>query len=225
MGRVSASALEEIDVSEATADGSAAGGSAERTEELSLDTVFGLLKNDRRRELLRYLRDHEGRVTLRDVAEHIAAKENGITEAQLSSKQRKRVYVSLYQVHLPSMDRAGVVEYNRARGWIERTELATQLDEYLGAELTSGSQWSHYFTVTAVGGLTYLFGTILLGPGSLFTTLTVAALVASLMVLAVADARDWIDAQAAPRPPDVVRNPALAIARVLFQGSSTDTDE
>mgnify|MGYP000501254225 CR=1 FL=1 len=98
---------------------------------LSKDEIFDLLKNGRRRGVLRYLREHGGSAVLSDVAEHIAAEENGITVRELSSAQRKRVYIGLYQCHLPKLDSAGVIEYDQNRGTIELQDSVTQLEEYL----------------------------------------------------------------------------------------------
>ncbi|WP_096390412.1 DUF7344 domain-containing protein [Halopenitus persicus] len=100
-------------------------------KELSTDAVFEVLYNRRRRDILRYLRDRDGSATASDLAEHIAAKENDVTVQQLSSSQRKRVYVGLYQNHLPMMDDIGVIEYEKNRGTVRLRECGTQLEPYL----------------------------------------------------------------------------------------------
>ncbi len=90
------------------------------SEELSLDEIFELLKNERRREVIRYLlEDVDGHATLSELAEHIAALENEIAINQLSSDQRKRVYIGLYQCHLPKMDEMGTIDFDKNRGTIE----------------------------------------------------------------------------------------------------------
>jgi hypothetical protein len=105
------------------------------SEEVSLSRVFGILKNSRRRRVIRYLRRQEAQVTVSDLAEHIAAIENDTEPAKLSSKQRKRVYVGLYQCHLPKMDDAGVIEYDKDRGTIEFGENAPAFEAYLESAL------------------------------------------------------------------------------------------
>ncbi|MCW8171867.1 hypothetical protein D8S78_00240 [Natrialba swarupiae] len=101
-------------------------------DELSRDTVFQTLSNRRRRLVLTYLGRHRERtVRLRDLSEWIAAEENGVPIAEVSYKQRKRVYTSLYQSHLPTLHRDGIVEYNQARGTITLTPTASALDVYL----------------------------------------------------------------------------------------------
>ena len=98
---------------------------------LPSDLIFGLLSVERRRRILTYLDENGGETTLSDVAEHIAAEENGLEVGQLSSDQRKRVYVGLYQCHLPKLDDADVVDYDRARGTIELRDEADQLFPHL----------------------------------------------------------------------------------------------
>jgi hypothetical protein len=119
---------------ENTTDALEAPSSADEAEELSLSTTFELLKNRRRRDTLEYLLEHDGESTLSDLAEHIAALENDIEIAQLSSDQRKRVYIGLYQCHLPKMDGAGVIDFDKHRGTVVLREEARQLVPYLKAQ-------------------------------------------------------------------------------------------
>jgi hypothetical protein len=98
---------------------------------LTKDTLFELLKNQRRRDALAFLKATDGRTTLSDMAEHIAAKENDVPVEAINSKQRKRVYIGLYQCHLPKMADAGIIDFEKNRGTIELCALATQLDPYL----------------------------------------------------------------------------------------------
>jgi hypothetical protein len=108
--------------------------------ELSLSTTFELLKNRRRRETISYLLDHDGQSTLSDLAEHIAALENGIEVVQLSSDQRKRVYIGLYQCHLPKLDKAGVIDFDKNRGTVLLKEsVADQLVPYLQPEQSAST--------------------------------------------------------------------------------------
>ena len=98
---------------------------------LSKDDMFHLLSNQRRRDTLRYLADNGGRVDMRDLAEQVAAWEHDTTVTQLDSDERQRVYIALYQTHLPKLDDHGIIAYNQSRGIVERTERADQLDPYL----------------------------------------------------------------------------------------------
>ncbi|KAB1185043.1 MULTISPECIES: hypothetical protein [Haloferax] len=119
------------------------GGSTEVSEQvpesLSKDIVFEILKNQRRRDALRYLKENDGEAKLGDMAEFIAAKENDIDVKALSSSQRKRVYIGLYQCHLPKMDSAGIVEFDKNRGDITLLDAADQLETYLNGDVSPSS--------------------------------------------------------------------------------------
>jgi hypothetical protein len=69
--------------------------------------------------------------TLSDLADHIAALENDTEIRLLSSQQRKRVYVALYQCHLPRMDDADVIDFENARGTVELRPAAAALYRYM----------------------------------------------------------------------------------------------
>jgi hypothetical protein len=109
---------------------------------LSKDTLFEILKNQRRRDALSYLKANDGTATLSDMAEFIAAKENGIEVGALSSSQRKRVYIGLYQCHLPKMAGAGIISFEKNRGDIELRPEAEQLDVYLVDDVVGDSATS-----------------------------------------------------------------------------------
>lgn len=119
-------------------------------ESLSLDLIFEVLKNERRREVIRYLRDHESQVSLSDLAEHIAALENDTDVASITSSQRKRVYVGLYQCHLPKMADMGIIEFNQNRGIIRLGDKAEQLYVYLDNESVQDREWHWYYIAIAV---------------------------------------------------------------------------
>ncbi len=122
---------------------------------LPKDVIFELLKNRRRREVLKYLLDTEGTVTLGELAEQIAAWENDTTVNALSSDQRKRVYVALYQTHLPKMDDAGIIEYDQDRGLIALSKNADLLVMYLDTDTHRTDRWDRrYAAVSVVGAAT-----------------------------------------------------------------------
>lgn len=99
--------------------------------ELTLDVVFGLLSVERRRQTLTDLRRIDDETTLSEMATRIAALENDVPERAVTSDQRKRVYIALYQSHLPKLADAGVIEYDEARGTIEIDSNAAALYPYL----------------------------------------------------------------------------------------------
>ncbi|MEY7849686.1 ArsR family transcriptional regulator [Natrarchaeobius sp. A-rgal3] len=121
-------------------------------EGLSKDIIFELLKNRRRREVLAYLLEAEETVTLGELAEQIAAWENDTDVNALSSDQRKRVYVALYQTHLPKMDDAGIVEYDQDRGLITLADNADLLMMYLDTDSHQQDRWDRWYSLLSVAG-------------------------------------------------------------------------
>jgi hypothetical protein len=111
----------------------AAGTESDEAPELSSDDIFHILQTNRRRDTIRYLLEQEGAVKMRDVAEYVAARENDTTVAKLSSNERQRVYIPLYQSHLPKLDEEGVIEYNQPRGIVHPTDQLEIFEPYIQA--------------------------------------------------------------------------------------------
>ncbi|WP_459889932.1 DUF7344 domain-containing protein [Halostagnicola bangensis] len=101
---------------------------------LPKDDIFHLLQTQRRRDVLRYLQDRNGPIELRNLAEQVAAWEQETTIESLTSSERQRVYISLYQTHLPKLDEHEIVDYNKDRGLVERCPRASQLESYLDVQ-------------------------------------------------------------------------------------------
>jgi hypothetical protein len=125
------------------------------TETISRDDAFEVLSNQRRRYTLHYLQHNRDDATLSDVAEQVAAWENEKGVPEVASSERKTVYTSLQQFHLPKLDAQGVVEFDQRSGEIELTERAADLDIYLEVVDQYDIPWSYYYL-----GLS-LVGTIL----------------------------------------------------------------
>lgn len=130
---------------------------AEDGERLSRDTIFTTLSNQRRRYVIHYLKQHPEQVRIRDLAEQIAAWENGVDIAELTYKQRKRVYTSLHQTHLPKMDDCGIVDYDRDRGHITLTPKSTELDMYLEVVSKDDLPWSEFYLGLSAAALALVF--------------------------------------------------------------------
>ncbi|MDQ2052488.1 hypothetical protein RBH26_18655 [Natronolimnohabitans sp. A-GB9] len=123
-------------------DGAQSTGRSEADDDLEPDEIFHILQTSRRRRVLEHLEGGDEPVTVRTLAERIAARENDTTVENLTSDQRQRVYISLYQTHLPKLDTAGVVDYDKNRGTVESTPLAAQFDPFLSElEPSSMDPW------------------------------------------------------------------------------------
>ncbi|ODR82851.1 hypothetical protein BG842_19055 [Haladaptatus sp. W1] len=94
----------------------------------SLDGMFEALGSRRRRDALRYLLDTDGGVAIDELATAVARREIG--EEELESTQHRQYYSTLYQLHLPKLDSAGLIDYD------ERGHRVSALD---------GARWAASF--------------------------------------------------------------------------------
>ncbi|WP_458210688.1 DUF7344 domain-containing protein [Haladaptatus sp. NG-SE-30] len=139
--------------------------------DLGEDQIYHLLQNERRRNVLRYLHNVDEQVEMRDIAEQVAAWENDTTVQALSSSERQRVYIPLYQSHLPKLDEEGVIEYDQSRGTVRKNPAADLLYDYLepnetetddeAADEDEETRWDRYYLGASGVGATVLAGTTL----------------------------------------------------------------
>lgn len=108
-------------------------GSADEIEadRISTDEIFFLLKNRRRRSVIEYLLDAGGQAQFDDLVVAIAAREKEKAVEEITYKERKSVHTSLYQSHLPKLQEAGVVEYDRRSGSVVLTDAIEAIRPYL----------------------------------------------------------------------------------------------
>lgn len=78
--------------------------------------VFAILSSRRRRMILRLLHGEDDVGDIGALAQHIAAHEADISPRDVSSEQRKRVWVSLYQTHLPKLEAGGFIDWTQSSG-------------------------------------------------------------------------------------------------------------
>lgn len=122
--------------------------------DVSRDRIFDALKNNRRRLVLRHLHDRAEPVTVNDLVEHVAAVENDTTPAELTDDQRKRVYVGLYQSHLPRLDDMEFVEFEQDEGTVALGPAGPILEQYLYVG-EDAEDWPWFHDYAAFGGLTF----------------------------------------------------------------------
>lgn len=113
--------------------------------DISRDTVYKMLANERRRYTMHYLKNHDETVTLGALAEQVGAWEHDTSPDQLSSAERKTVYTALQQRHLPKMDDAGIIEFDKRAGTVEPTDSLTELDIYAEVVPSGEFPWSQYY--------------------------------------------------------------------------------
>jgi DNA-binding transcriptional ArsR family regulator len=124
--------------------------------ELSRDQIFELLSNPRRRMVLYYLREHGGSSTVTDLTREIASLEYDIPADELTRQQRKRIYVSLYQTHIPKLAEDGVIDYDEDSNAVRLTNRANKVNTYLSAEGSNSYPWPYHYLVLAITSVALL---------------------------------------------------------------------
>lgn len=122
-------------------------------DSLTQGEVYDLLSNARRRFVISYLRDRDEPVELNELSRDVAAWENETDVENLTDQQIKRVYVSLYQTHVPKLSESGIVEYDQDSGEVALTSNVTTLDTYLPDSGGDGLPWQFVYAAIAVAGL------------------------------------------------------------------------
>lgn len=77
-----------------------------------IDELVTAIQNDRRRLVLLFADEFATPISAGDLAEAIAVLENGQNKSELNAQDRKRVYISLTQCHLDTLDDLGAVVYD-----------------------------------------------------------------------------------------------------------------
>jgi hypothetical protein len=132
-------------------DGVLSGVGSASGEPLDEDTVFDILSNRRRRQIIYYLQEHGGEAPLREVANAVAGWEEGEAPGDVTEKQSRRVYVSLYQSHVPRLTEVGLVEHDDS-GTVRLTDRVRLLDPYLNPH-TDGTPWQVYYLALGLVGV------------------------------------------------------------------------
>ncbi|ELZ44474.1 hypothetical protein C464_13295 [Halorubrum coriense DSM 10284] len=129
-----------------------------RSQEIPETDIHDLLRNERRRQVIKQLQGTVGKTTLRDLAESIAERETG--ESPPPKNIRNSVYNSLHQTHLPKLDNSGIVEYESNRKTIRLTENARSVDVYMEVVTPYGITWSEYYSMLGTLSLLIVFAAL-----------------------------------------------------------------
>jgi Flp pilus assembly protein TadB len=130
-------------------------------DRLSRDTVFDILSSPRRRYVLYYLRKEGGPVELTDLAAKLAEWEYDVSSEELTEQQRKRIYVSLYQTHVPRLASAGLIDYDSDSGLITLTDDVYQIDQFLPNSDGDEFPWHRlYLALAALGVVAFAVGVL-----------------------------------------------------------------
>lgn len=120
--------------------------------DLTDDEVFSLLANQRRRLTATILMEVES-VDLGVLAERIGGIEENVDPAEVDSSTRKSVYTSLQQVHLPKLDDADIIEFDKRSGTICQTENTKLFIEHAGTlqNDTEIPWYEYYLSLSSLG--------------------------------------------------------------------------
>ncbi|WP_254547446.1 DUF7344 domain-containing protein [Halomarina pelagica] len=158
---------------------------SKESSELALDDAFNILSNSRRRYILYYLYMQDEPATIEELASQIAAWENDIPVDELDDTARRRVYVSLYQTHLPKLDDFGIAVYDRDEGTVELTEKAEEIVRYLPVEERETPQFSWYYVALSAAAIVALLATAFSLPPFDAVSGTIIALVFAVALVAL----------------------------------------
>ena len=123
------------------------------------EELYAALCSSRRLHVLRHLWESGGTASLSSLVETVASAETDKPSEDLDRKERRRVYISLYQTHLPKLDDQGIVSWDRDEDVVHLL-VADQLDGYLIEETASVVAWDHYYL--SIAAVSLLF-TVLVG--------------------------------------------------------------
>jgi len=107
-----------------------------RDDRIDSEKIHEILRNDRRRRVLQYLKQRLEPVSVRDLSEQVAEWEAATSPAPRDLRQS--VYNSLHQTHLPKLDEIGIVEYDKDRKTVVLREGARDVDLYMDVVTTLG---------------------------------------------------------------------------------------
>lgn len=140
---------------------------SEESTPLERAEIHDVLRNDRRRELLVFLSQHEGYATIQDLSEHIAALESG--EEPPPRNVRQSVYVSLHQTHLPKLESLGVVDYDTDSKDVRLRDRAAEVERYMEPDGSTNERASMYLGLGVLGALLSIATTFMNVDGGLAT--------------------------------------------------------
>ena len=162
----------------------------DRPSAVEAEVAFDILSNRRRRMVVRILEEASPTESI-DVdylSRQITAWEEGTSIDGIDYADRKSVYTSLQQLHLPAMDEAGVVDFDERAGTITATEETEGYTVYLEVVNEEDVPWhGYYLGLAAISGALLLPIALDVAPFDQISALTVYAfLTVSLLASAIA---------------------------------------
>jgi hypothetical protein len=150
---------------------------------LSHETIYTILSSRRRRYAVHALKHADEEINLTELSRQITAWEIGVTPQQVEYQQRRGVYTTLKNAHLPMLDEHDLIEYNDEANTVEPSRKLAELNVYVEALQGNEIPWSLYYLGIAITSILLLFAVGVGVPGivaiepmgvSLFTITTFA---------------------------------------------------
>ncbi|SFF75899.1 hypothetical protein SAMN04488063_0165 [Halopelagius inordinatus] len=91
------------------------------------NAVYKALTHPHRRTVLRCVAARQSPVSVDRLASEVAAAEDGVTVAEVTDERRTAALVALVHLHLPELDRAGFVRWDREPGHVASTSLLAEI--------------------------------------------------------------------------------------------------
>lgn len=134
-------------------------GAIGNTNTIEPQEVHDILRNDRRRNVIKQLQNRLEPVSLRVLSERIAEIETG--ESPPPSDVRASVYNSLHQTHLPKLDEKDIIDYDKDRKTVRLREPAREVDLYMEVVTPYGITWAAYYRTLGVVALFSMLGAVI----------------------------------------------------------------
>lgn len=106
----------------------------------SLDVVCDLLSDQRRQYALAGLIDHSGAISLTDLAEDVAGRENEGTLTEIPEATVRTISTSLHHVHIPKLVDAGAGEYDQDGDLVRLSESTELIERVLSLDTDGGGE-------------------------------------------------------------------------------------
>lgn len=106
---------------------------------LSLNTLFHLLSNHRRRAVLAQFLSHKRKLTVNDLTKEIVVQEQNAPVTDVPSDTVTQIHISLQHNHIPKLAETPLIEYDEERQIVEPTEQLEQLKPFLSTVVEADS--------------------------------------------------------------------------------------
>lgn len=102
-------------------------------DDLPIDSILDVLSNERRRYVITHLSREGPVVGVSELTDSLARFEATDPDGDVTANERKRVYVALYQCHLPLLDKHDVVEFDKEESEVVVGRNFPMMSRYLTA--------------------------------------------------------------------------------------------